>query len=80
MSWQGPIGERVYFPATRSWAIRVVPGIFRDVVTNTAHVDIPELLEHFGYADTPENRDVCTKAAMAVCQEKYPAASVKEVS
>jgi len=78
MTWHGPIGEHVYFPQTGTWAIRIVPGLFRDPITGTVHVDIPELLEHFGYQDTPENRDVCTKAALAVCQERYPRASIQE--
>lgn len=53
---------------------KVAPGLYiaeGDGRTDL-HVDIPELLEHFGYADTPENRDVCTREAMKVFARLYP--------
>ncbi len=50
---------------------KLAPGLYVDA-HNHAHVMIPELLDHFGYADTPENRDVCTKAAVEVCQRVFP--------
>lgn len=47
---------------------RLAPGLYLDA-DGQAHLMIPELLDHFGYADTPENRDVCTKAALQVARE-----------
>jgi hypothetical protein len=47
------------------------PGLYLDA-GNNLHVDTPELLEYFGYADTPENRDVCTREAMRALRRLYP--------
>jgi len=50
---------------------QVGPGLYLDE-RNNLHVDVPELLDHFGYVDTPENRDVCTKAALDAFGRIYP--------
>ena len=43
------------------------------------HLMIPELLDHFGYADTPENREVATAAALEAWRRAYPNTPVHEV-
>lgn len=57
---------------------KVGPGLYLDE-RNALHLDVPELLAHFGYVDTPENRDVVTKAAARVFHELYPTVPVHEV-
>lgn len=41
---------------------RLAPGVYDDG-DGTLHLDVPELLEAHGYADTPANRDTLIAAA-----------------
>lgn len=56
----------------RDQTAKVAPGIYHDRRTNSIHFDAPELLEHFGLADTPENRDLMTEHAMRAAAELFP--------
>jgi hypothetical protein len=49
----------------------VGPGLYLDE-ENRLHVDVPELLIHFNVADTPENRDIVTEAALRAFRQIYP--------
>lgn len=49
----------------------VAPGLYLDE-GNNLHIDVPELLAHFGYDDTPENRDVLTREALRAFRQIYP--------
>jgi hypothetical protein len=52
-------------------AERVAPGLYL-TPDNTLHLDVVELLEHFGYADTPANRDTVVDVAREVLARQYP--------
>lgn len=56
------IGKR---PA--SAARRLAPGVYS--LAGELHIDVPELLEAQGYADTPENRDTVADAARAIAKK-----------
>lgn len=47
------------------------PGIYR-VDGAELHLDTPELLRHFGYPDTPANRDMCAGVAAETLRQRYP--------
>jgi hypothetical protein len=49
----------------------VGPGLYLDE-QNRLHLDVPELLQHFNVADTPENRDTVSEAAVEVFRQIYP--------
>lgn len=53
---------------------RLGPGVYVDESTSPPdlHVDIPELLQANGYADTPENRELMTQAARELCAAEWP--------
>lgn len=51
---------------------RIGPGLY--LTGETLEIDVPELLAHLGWADTPENRDAATAAAADLLAERYPAA------
>ena len=63
----------VFYPPMK----KLAPGLYIDA-KGQGHLMVPELLDHFGYADTPENRDVATKAAVTAFQELYPDIDVHE--
>jgi hypothetical protein len=46
------------------------PGFYH--VGDELHLDVPELLAYFGYADTPENRETLTEAAKRLFRERWP--------
>jgi hypothetical protein len=56
---------------------RVGPGLYEDD-DGVLHMSIPELLDAYGIADTPENREVMIAAAREVLANKFPDARVSE--
>jgi len=50
---------------------QVGPGLYLDE-GNNLHLDVPELLQHFNVADTPENRETVSQAALDVFRRIYP--------
>lgn len=58
-------------------ATRLAPGIWRDR-DGFVHVSVPELLVHFGWPDTAENRDFVTREVAAWLQESFPESTVVE--
>jgi hypothetical protein len=52
-------------------ARRVAPGIWIDREGH-AHISVPELLAHFGWPDTPENREMIAEVAEDWFAETYP--------
>jgi len=50
---------------------RIGPGLYLDE-GNHLHLDVPELLRLSGYADTPENCEVLTQAALRMVKQLYP--------
>jgi len=57
---------------------RVGPGLYLDD-GNHLHLDVPELLRLSGYADTPENCEVLTQAALQMFKQLYPNAPTQVV-
>lgn len=47
------------------------PGVWEDD-NGDVHVSIPDLLKHFHFADTPENRTVLDKVCKDVIAENWP--------
>lgn len=56
---------------------RIGPGLYRGA-DNTLHLDVPALLAHWGYADTPANRDTVVTAARDCFARIYPGVPVRE--
>jgi len=52
-------------------AQRVAPGIWIDR-EGYVHISVPELLAHFGWPDTPENRAIGTEEIEAWFAENFP--------
>jgi hypothetical protein len=67
--------ETVFYSG-RGWR-KVAPGLYLDA-QNEAHLMIPELLDHYGYADTPANRDVATRTALEAWALAFPGVPVRE--
>jgi hypothetical protein len=49
---------------------KLAPGIYHDGAT--VRISVPELLEHFGFADTPENREECAASAERAWRRVFP--------
>lgn len=45
---------------------RISRGVWADETRGVLHLHLPELLADYGFADTPENRDVLERAAIEV--------------
>jgi len=56
----------------------VGPGLY--LVGNRLEIDCLELLEHFGYADTPENRERCLQEAMIAVRKRWPHARQRVIT
>lgn len=50
---------------------RIAPGVYVDA-TNALHLDVPELLAAFGYADTERNRELVTRVAEEQLRATWP--------
>lgn len=73
---EGREGMKTVF-YSRAGMTKVAPGLYVDA-NQQAHLMIPELLDHYGYADTPANRDVAVRAALTAWQEAFPGIPVRE--
>jgi hypothetical protein len=49
---------------------KIAPGLYMD--GPDLRLDIPELLRHFDVADTPANRDTCTRVALEILRQEFP--------
>ena len=49
---------------------RLGPGLY--LTGNQLELDCPELLRHFGFPDTPENRDLMVREAIKLTRRLYP--------
>lgn len=58
-------------------ATRLAPGLWRDR-DGYMHVSVPELLVHFGWPDTAENRALLTRTVSAWLQGNFPESTVVE--
>lgn len=56
-----------YCGACHEWWDRLQPGVYAND-RGEMHLHVPEMLEANGYADTPENRDMLTRVATAMCE------------
>jgi hypothetical protein len=54
------------------------PGVYVSA-DGALHLVMPELLTAAGYADTPENRDTLTAAALEVVRAQFPTTRVETV-
>lgn len=50
------------------------PGVYVDESRSPPdlHIDVPELLQANGYADTPQNRELMTQVAREIVAEQWP--------
>ena len=61
---------------------RIAPGVYieeRGPDGRVLHLDVPALLTHFGYGDTPTNRETLVRVAAKVFRERYPTAPLVAV-
>jgi hypothetical protein len=50
---------------------RVQPGFYQGP-DGELHIDVPEMLQHYGILDTPANREMLTQVAAELCRERWP--------
>jgi hypothetical protein len=50
---------------------KIAPGMYVDS-EQTLHLDIPEMLSHYGYEDNPVNRLAMVSASEDLLQEQFP--------
>jgi hypothetical protein len=58
-------------------AERIAPGVY--VIDGALHLNLKEMLEANGYPDTPENREVLTRAAHDVTRQHWPDVKIEDV-
>jgi hypothetical protein len=57
---------------------RIAPGVYV-TADGALHLDIEEMLEAHGFADTPENRETLTRAAHEVVRRLWPGTRIEDV-
>lgn len=48
------------------WVVKLAPGVYAHMDTETLHLNVPELLEANGYENTPENVERIVTAARSL--------------
>lgn len=57
---------------------RVSPGLYHDAHTNTLHFCVAELLEAYGFVDTPANRERLGHAIREAAEARFPGVPITE--
>jgi hypothetical protein len=60
-------------------ARQIAPGVYHDLVDNVVHIDVPELLTHFGGDDTRERRELLVQGAIVAVHKTRPNVTVIEL-
>jgi hypothetical protein len=60
-----------------SFRKQLAPGVWMDA-DDCVHVSVPDVLRHFGWPDTPENREIITQATREVMSNANPDATIVE--
>lgn len=64
-------------------SVKVGPGLYEVRLPGgglSLHISIPEMLEHYGFANTEENRETCAEAARELLRKTYPDIIINDVS